>query len=103
MALSHRIVSEESVQRYVTHASERCVQDLLAASRPELYDDWKLYRIKRGVEISRRSQGSVMLVRGRSFVDVPPSQIRSLASAIETAKVCAMQEPTLIPPLVAVL
>ncbi|KAG6543306.1 hypothetical protein Mapa_015220 [Marchantia paleacea] len=86
MALSHRIVSEESVQRYVTHASERCVQDLLAASRPELYDDWKLYRIKRGVEISRRSQGPVMLVRGRSFVDVPPSQIRSLASAIETAK-----------------
>lgn len=80
-------VSEESVQRYVTHASDRCVQDLLSASRPELCDDWKLYKIKRGVEISRRYEGPVMVVRGRSFINVPPAELKSLASAIETAKV----------------
>jgi hypothetical protein len=80
-------VSEESVQRYVTHASDRCMQDLLSASRPELADDWKLYKIKRGVEISRRYQGPVMVVRGRSYINVPPAELQSLASAIETAKV----------------
>lgn len=79
-------VSEESVQRYVTHASDRCMQDLLSASRPELADDWKLYKIKRGVEISRRYQGPVMVVRGRSYINVPPAELQSLASAIETAK-----------------
>lgn len=81
------LVSEESVQRYVTHASDRCVQDLLSASRPELCDDWKLYKIKRGVEICRRYQGPVMVVRGRSFINVPPGELKSLANAIETAKV----------------
>lgn len=86
--MEYKLVGEgESLRRYVTHASETAIQDLLAASRPELQDGWRLHRIKRGVEICRKKHGKVKVVRGQCYVDVSASDFQSLTSVVGTCKV----------------
>lgn len=86
--MEYKLVGEEELlRRYVTHASETAVQDLLAASQPELQDGWRLFRIKRGVEICRKNQGRVKVVRGQCIVDVSASEFQSLTSVVDTCKV----------------
>ncbi|KAH9332055.1 hypothetical protein KI387_004163, partial [Taxus chinensis] len=80
-------VSDDSLKRFVVHASETCIQDLLAASGEDSRDDgWKVLAIGGGVEISRRSNGPLDMLRGRRILRVPASHFKAVATAIDTAK-----------------
>lgn len=83
-------VSEESLRRYLLHASERCIQELLAASMVDANNQdeegWRPLKARRGVEIWQNFQGgSLVSVRGRKLLNQFPSFI-PLANAIDTAK-----------------
>eukprot|EP01018_Ginkgo_biloba_P025012 Gb_27818 [translate_table: standard] len=80
-------VSDDSLKRYVLHASESCIQDLLSASGASRADGWKVLAVGRGVEISRRSTtGALPILRGRRMLRVSPAQFNAVATAIDTAK-----------------
>ncbi|WOK97397.1 PCTP-like protein [Canna indica] len=83
-------VSEDSLRRYVTFASERCIQELLSASesgRGGGGDGWKNVAFENGVEISKRSSGSLHVFRSRWLLrSVSPKQFIMVANAIDAAK-----------------
>ncbi|XP_057838422.2 uncharacterized protein LOC131048481 isoform X2 [Cryptomeria japonica] len=80
-------VSDDSLKRFVLHASESCIQDLLSASGENSRDDgWKVLAIGGGVEISRRSNGPLDMLRGRRKLRIPASHFKAVATAIDTAK-----------------
>ncbi|URE48315.1 START domain [Musa troglodytarum] len=86
-----RSVSEDSLRRYVTYASERCIQELLSASESSRAgggDGWKVLAFQNGVEISKRSAGSLHVFRSRWLLrSVTPQQFIVVATAIDAAKV----------------
>jgi len=86
-----RSVSDDSLKRYVSYASESCIQELLSASdsnRAEGFDGWKVLSIDDGVEISKRQTGSLHVFRSRWLLrSVSPQQFISVANAIDAAKV----------------
>lgn len=83
-------VSDDSLKRYVLHASESCVQDLLisATGGDSRAEGWKVLGFGGDeVEISRRLSGAVPMLRGRRILKgTSPSQVQAVASAIDTAK-----------------
>ncbi|KAH6818976.1 Polyketide cyclase/dehydrase and lipid transport superfamily protein [Perilla frutescens var. frutescens] len=87
-------ISEDSLRRYVFHASENCIQELLSASdsnRAEttsLNDGWKVVGIDgNGVEVSKRRSGSLHTFRSRWVLkSVSPQQFITVANAIDAAK-----------------
>uniref|UniRef100_A0A0D6R6K5 START domain-containing protein n=1 Tax=Araucaria cunninghamii TaxID=56994 RepID=A0A0D6R6K5_ARACU len=80
-------VSDDSLKRFVLHASESCIQDLLSATGDQNRGDgWKILAMGGGVEISRRSNGPLNMLRGRRILRVPLSQFKAVATAIDTAK-----------------
>nr|XP_009379906.2 PREDICTED: PCTP-like protein isoform X1 [Musa acuminata subsp. malaccensis] len=83
-------VSEDSLRRYVTYASERCIQELLSASESSRAgggDGWKVLAFQNGVEISKRSAGSLHVFRSRWLLrSVSPQQFIVVATAIDAAK-----------------
>ncbi|XP_068648946.1 uncharacterized protein [Aristolochia californica] len=85
-------ISEDSLRRYVYHASESCVQELLAASDPnrsidDSSDKWKVLALENGVEISKRRSGSFHIFRSRWILrSVSPQQFITVANAIDAAK-----------------
>ncbi|KAK4402049.1 hypothetical protein Sango_0945600 [Sesamum angolense] len=86
-------ISEDSLRRYVFHASENCIQELLSASdtnRAEsftLNDGWKVVAMENGVEISKRRSGSLHTFRSRRVLkSVSPQQFMTVANAIDAAK-----------------
>ncbi|XP_038986750.1 uncharacterized protein LOC103701607 isoform X2 [Phoenix dactylifera] len=83
-------VSEDSLRRYVSYASESCIQELLSASdssRAEGGDGWKVLAFENGVEISKRCSGSPHVFRGRWLLrSVSPQQFITVATAIDAAK-----------------
>ncbi|PKA55954.1 hypothetical protein AXF42_Ash014626 [Apostasia shenzhenica] len=95
-------ISEDSLMRYVSYASESCVQELLSASDSrringgggeEEEGGWKLLALEDGVEISkrRRRPGSLHAFRSRRLLrSVSPEQFITVASAIDAAKVVAV-------------
>lgn len=92
----YRSISEDSLRRYVFHASENCIQELLSASdtnnRDESFvvqnDGWKVVAMENGVEISRRRSGSLHTFRSRRVLkSVSPQQFITVANAIDAAKV----------------
>ncbi|XP_019708353.1 uncharacterized protein [Elaeis guineensis] len=86
----HRSVSEDSLRRYVSYASESCIQELLSASDSSLAgggDGWKVLALENGVEISRRCSGSLHVFRSRWLLhSVSPQQFITVANAIDAAK-----------------
>lgn len=86
-----RSVSEDSLRRYVSYASESCVQELLAASDPIRSgsdDNWKTLSVENDVEISRRSSKSLHIFRSKWLLrSVSPYQFITVATAIHAAKV----------------
>ncbi|RWW26968.1 hypothetical protein GW17_00008632 [Ensete ventricosum] len=86
-----RSVSEDSLRRYVTYASERCIQELLSASESSRAgggDGWKVLAFQNGVEISKRSAGSLHVFRSSWLLrSVSPQQFIVVATAIDAAKV----------------
>ncbi|XP_019708354.1 uncharacterized protein [Elaeis guineensis] len=90
----HRSVSEDSLRRYVSYASESCIQELLSASDSSLAgggDGWKVLALENGVEISRRCSGSLHVFRSRWLLhSVSPQQFITVANAIDAAKVVAV-------------
>ncbi|KMZ63556.1 StAR-related lipid transfer (START) domain containing 10 [Zostera marina] len=85
-----RSVSEDSLRRYVSYASESCVQELLAASDPIRSgsdDNWKTLSVENDVEISRRSSKSLHIFRSKWLLrSVSPYQFITVATAIHAAK-----------------
>ncbi|EFJ18311.1 hypothetical protein SELMODRAFT_444543 [Selaginella moellendorffii] len=80
-------VSEESLKRYVEHASYRCYQDLLVDSRADETEGWKPIKSKRGIAISCRRDGNKTIVmRGQSVLNISPSKFQAVTNAIDTAK-----------------
>ncbi|KAL3814577.1 hypothetical protein ACJIZ3_015845 [Penstemon smallii] len=87
-------ISEDSLRRYVFHASENCIQELLSASDSnrigsfDVNDDgWKVVGLENGVEISRRRSGSLHTFRSRWVLkSVSPQQFMTVANAIDAAK-----------------
>ncbi|KAL6658596.1 hypothetical protein ACP70R_004182 [Stipagrostis hirtigluma subsp. patula] len=85
-------ISEDSLRRYVSYASESCIQELLAASdsgRGGGDDDggWKVLVYQNGVEISRRRSGPAHVFRSRWLLhDVSPEQFMAVANAVDAAK-----------------
>ncbi|KAG9457121.1 hypothetical protein H6P81_001629 [Aristolochia fimbriata] len=87
-------ISEDSLRRYVYHASESCIQELLAASDPNRSSDsggsdnkWKVLALENGVEISKRRSGSFHIFRSRWILrSVSPQQFITVANAIDAAK-----------------
>ncbi|KAK6159737.1 hypothetical protein DH2020_003118 [Rehmannia glutinosa] len=86
-------ISEDSLRRYVFHASENCIQELLSASdsnRAEsitLNDGWKVVGMENGVEISKRRSGSFHTFRSRWVLkSVSPQKFMTVANAIDAAK-----------------
>lgn len=83
-------ISDDSLKRYVSYASESCIQELLSASdssRAEGLDGWKVLSIDDGVEISRRCSGSLHVFRSRWLLRaVSPQQFIAVANAIDAAK-----------------
>src|SRR4051812_40893693 len=92
-----RSISEDSLRRYVSYASESCIQELLAASDGrggggngggDAADDdgWRTLAYCNGVEIAKRGTGQVFrsrwLLRG-----VSPEQFMAVANAVDAAKV----------------
>lgn len=88
---SERSISEDSLRRYVSYASESCIQELLSASesgRVGGNDGWKVLALDDGVEISRRRAGSLHVFRSRWLLQsVSPRQFMTVANAIDAAKV----------------
>jgi len=86
-----RSISDDSLKRYVSYASESCIQELLSASdssRAEGFDGWKVLSIDDGVEISKRRSGSLHVFRSRGLLrSVSPQQFIAVANAIDAAKV----------------
>lgn len=82
-----RSISEDSLRRYVFHASENCIQELLSASDSNTVDGWKVVGIEDGVEISKRRSGSLHTFRSRWVLkSVSPHEFITVANAIDAAK-----------------
>ncbi|CAL4988892.1 unnamed protein product [Urochloa decumbens] len=87
-------ISEDSLRRYVSYASESCIQELLAASdsgrgaAADGEDDgWKVLVYQNGVEISKRRAGPAHVFRSRWLLqDVSPEQFMAAANAVDAAK-----------------
>ncbi|KAL8527576.1 hypothetical protein ACS0TY_005435 [Phlomoides rotata] len=87
-------ISEDSLRRYVFHASENCIQELLSASdsnrcgeSTSVNDGWKVVGVENGVEISKRRSGSLHTFRSRwALKSVSPQQFITVANAIDAAK-----------------
>ncbi|GAB4847421.1 hypothetical protein Ancab_026478 [Ancistrocladus abbreviatus] len=95
-------ISEESLRRYVEHASERSIQELLSAASDhassrvgngdddDFDDGWKVVSMAHGLEISiskHKSSGSLHLFRSRCLLgSITPQQFISVATAIDAAK-----------------
>ncbi|XP_072950490.1 uncharacterized protein [Typha angustifolia] len=86
-------ISEDSLRRYVSYASESCIQELLAASATDSSrggggdDGWKAVGLENGAEISRRCSGSLHVFRSRwRLRSVSPEQFITVANAIDAAK-----------------
>ncbi|KAE9609518.1 putative START-like domain-containing protein [Lupinus albus] len=84
-------ISEDSLRRYVQFASESCIQELLGASdtnRGNGNDGWKLLTdLHNGVEISKRTSGSLHTFRSRWVLrSVSSQQFITVANAIDAAK-----------------
>lgn len=87
----HRLISEDSLRRYVNYASESCIQELLSASvssRVGGDDGWKVLATEDNVEISKRCSGSLHVFRSRWLLrSVSLEQFMTVANAIDAAKV----------------
>ncbi|PAN41745.1 hypothetical protein PAHAL_8G068600 [Panicum hallii] len=82
-------ISEDSLRRYVSYASESCIQELLAASDSGRGGDdgWKVLVYQNGVEISKRRAGPAHVFRSRWLLqDVSPEQFMAVANAVDAAK-----------------
>ncbi|KAG2556619.1 hypothetical protein PVAP13_8NG091000 [Panicum virgatum] len=86
-------ISEDSLRRYVSYASESCIQELLAASDSGRGaggggdDGWKVLVYQNGVEISKRRAGPAHVFRSRWLLqDVSPEQFMAVANAVDAAK-----------------
>nr|CAB3491285.1 unnamed protein product [Digitaria exilis] len=86
-------ISEDSLRRYVSYASESCIQELLAASDSGRGsgdgddDGWKVLVYQNGVEISKRRTGPAHVFRSRWLLqDVSPEQFMAAANAVDAAK-----------------
>ncbi|GFP80429.1 pctp-like protein [Phtheirospermum japonicum] len=89
-------ISEDSLRRYVFHASENCIQELLSASESDRGesvintagdDGWKVVAVENGVEISKRRSGSLHTFRSRRVLkSVSPQKFMTVANAIDAAK-----------------
>ncbi|RLM68919.1 uncharacterized protein C2845_PM17G04940 [Panicum miliaceum] len=84
-------ISEDSLRRFVSYASESYIQELLAASdsgRGGGGDDgWKVLVYQNGVEISKRRVGPAHVFRSRWLLqDVSPEQFMAVANAVDAAK-----------------
>jgi hypothetical protein len=89
-----RSISEDSLRRYVSYASESCIQELLAASDSGRGagdgedDGWKTLAYCNGVEISKRQLGTGQMFRSRWLLHaVSPEQFMAVANAVDAAKV----------------
>ncbi|XP_042439446.1 uncharacterized protein LOC122024803 isoform X2 [Zingiber officinale] len=95
-------VSEDSLRRYVTYASERCIQELLSASETSRAgggDGWKVLTFENGVEISKRRSSSLHVFRSRWLLQsVSPEQFIVVANAIDAAKIWWKQNTSGISP-----
>ncbi|EPS61255.1 hypothetical protein M569_13544, partial [Genlisea aurea] len=79
-------ISEESLRRYVLHASENCIQELLSAA-DSASDDWKGSTATKGVEVSNCSSGPVHTFRSRHVMKCVSSiQFDAITTAIDAAK-----------------
>jgi hypothetical protein len=91
--VNERSISEDSLRRYVSYASESCIQELLAASDSgrggdDDDDGWKVLAYRNGVEIARRRTGPGHVFRSRWLLqDVSPAQFMAVANAVDAAKV----------------
>ncbi|KAJ1275191.1 hypothetical protein BS78_05G117400 [Paspalum vaginatum] len=90
-------ISEDSLRRYVSYASESCIQELLAASDSgrggdgdgdgDGDDGWKVLVYQNGVEISKRRSGPAHVFRSRWLLqDVSPERFMAVANAVDAAK-----------------
>lgn len=98
-------ISEDSLKRYVSYASESCIQELLAASSDSGQcdaghgggegggggggddDGWKVLAYCNGVEISKRLSGPAHVFRSRWLLHaVSPQQFMAVANAVDAAK-----------------
>uniref|UniRef100_A0A0D9XQS8 START domain-containing protein n=1 Tax=Leersia perrieri TaxID=77586 RepID=A0A0D9XQS8_9ORYZ len=86
-------ISEDSLKRYVSYASESCIQELLAASDSGGDggggdDGWKVLAYCNGVEISKRRAGAAHVFRSRWLLHaaVSPAKFMALANAVDAAK-----------------
>uniref|UniRef100_A0ACD6A2R7 Uncharacterized protein n=1 Tax=Avena sativa TaxID=4498 RepID=A0ACD6A2R7_AVESA len=93
-------ISEDSLRRYVSYASESCIQELLAASDSGRGgggngvddgdgdgDGWKTLAYCNGVEISKRRSGTGQVFRSRWLLHaVSPEQFMAVANAVDAAK-----------------
>lgn len=82
-------VSEASLNRYVLHASERCVQELVELSAlEETRNGWKYLCSKDGIDISTKKTGeaAVTAIRGRRLLKVSSSRFSTVVNSVNTAK-----------------
>ncbi|KAF0895249.1 hypothetical protein E2562_008580 [Oryza meyeriana var. granulata] len=90
-------ISEDSLKRYVSYASESCIQELLAASDSGGHggdggggggdDGWKVLAYCNGVEISKRRAGAAHVFRSRWLLHaVSPGKFMAVANAVDAAK-----------------
>ncbi|KAJ3671557.1 hypothetical protein LUZ60_007636 [Juncus effusus] len=82
-------ISEDSLKRYVSYASESCIQELLSASESslEINNGWKVLAFENGIEISKRRSGHSHVFRSRWILQsVSPEQFITVANAIDAAK-----------------
>ncbi|XP_040385084.1 uncharacterized protein LOC102704565 isoform X2 [Oryza brachyantha] len=93
-------ISEDSLKRYVSYASESCIQELLAASDSGAGhggdggggggggdDGWKVLAYCNGVEISKRRAGAAHVFRSRWLLHaVSPGKFMAAANAVDAAK-----------------
>ncbi|XP_072969583.1 uncharacterized protein [Typha angustifolia] len=83
-------ISEDSLRRYVSYASESCIQELLSASESSLAggsEGWKVLAFQDGVEVSKRCLDSLHVFRSRWVLrSVSPKQFIAVANAIDAAK-----------------
>ncbi|XP_048551351.1 uncharacterized protein LOC125553570 [Triticum urartu] len=94
-------ISEDSLRRYVSYASESCIQELLAASDSggagrggegsggggEEDDGWQTLAYCNGVEIAKRRSGTGQMFRSRWLLyAVSPEQFMAVANAVDAAK-----------------
>uniref|UniRef100_A0A0E0MEA2 START domain-containing protein n=1 Tax=Oryza punctata TaxID=4537 RepID=A0A0E0MEA2_ORYPU len=92
-------ISEDSLKRYVSYASESCIQELLAASdsgggdggiigsNGSADDGWKVLAYCNGVEISKRRAGAAHVFRSRWLLHaVSPGKFMAVANAVDAAK-----------------